>query len=269
MGLHVTDFGGPADAIPLLLMHGGMAHGAWWGPLARALRHELRPFALDRRGHGRSDWVEIDKYGWMRDLIDAESVTRALAPGPWLVAGHSQGGLLSVHLAVRGRIPMCGLVVLDAPLDPRSPSLVRMGKSLRRVPQVRYPTLESALRRFQPYPAPHRVADDVLAEIAQESFKPADDGGWVSRFHWKRFQADDGPTHPLEDFQSDIARVAVPALVVRAGESTILSARDHQTFVQRLPDGCGAEVPGATHSLHVEQPGAVAEHILSFASALR
>jgi len=234
--------------------------------------HELastfRLFALDRRGHGRSDWTDVGNYGWTRDLEDAEHVGAALHAGPWIVVGHSQGGLLSVHLALRGRLPMRALVVLDSPLDPRAPSLRSAGASFRRMPQVRYPSLASATRRFQPYPSPHHVPEEVLRRIAHESFKPSGDGGVVSRFHWKRFQADDGPPHPLECFRDDLARVPVPTLVVRAEESTILSAADHATFVRRLPHGQGAVVPGTTHSLHVERPAAVATEIRSFLSRL-
>lgn len=266
--LHVAAYRGPEDGAPVLLMHGGMAHGGWYAPLARVLGAKLRPFALDRRGHGRSDWADVDRYGWEHDLRDAEHAAAEIDPGPWIVVGHSQGGLLSVHLALRGRLPLRGLVILDSPFEPRAPALVRSGRAFRRMPQVRYPTLASALRRFQPYPTPHRVPDDLLQAIARESFKPTDDGGFVSRFHWKRFQADEGSPHPLESFTDDLGRIPTPTLVIRGEASTILSADDHESFVSRVPDADGAVIPGTTHSLHVERPEAVARAILDFASRL-
>lgn len=267
--LHVAaqDPGGAAS--PLLLLHGGMAHAGWWGPLVRALGPEVRVFAPDRRGHGRSDWADLERYGWEIDLRDMERVADVLDPGSWVVVGHSQGALLAAHLALRSRIALGGLVLLDAPLEPRAPSLVRAGKSFRRVPQLRYRSLESAMRRFQPYPAPHHVPSEVLREIARESFKPCDDGkGYVSCFHWRRFQAVDGPEHPLTHFADDIRRIEVPTLVLRAAESTILSAADHAEFVRRLPRGRGIEIPGVTHSLHVEDPAALAAALRLFVSEL-
>lgn len=266
--LHVAAWGGPETAPPLLLMHGGMAHAQWWSPLARYLRSALRPFALDRRGHGHSDWADVSEYGWERDLEDAEHVASRLDSGPWLVVGHSQGGLLSVHLALRGRFPIGGLIVVDSPFQPRAPALVRAGRNFRRVPQVRYDSLEAAIRRFQPYPSPHRVPEDVLRDLARASFKPTDDGGFVSRFHWRRFQAEDGPEHPLSSFPEDVARITVPTLVLRGEHSSILSAEDHSAFVRRLPRGTGRQIEETTHSLHVERPEAVADAILSFASSL-
>lgn len=264
----MSAFGGPRDARPVLLLHGGMAHGGWWGPLAHLLAENLRPYALDRRGHGRSDWTTVEDYGWEQDLADAERAAAQLDPGPWLLVGHSQGGFLSVHLTLRNRIPVDGLVVIDSPFEPRAPALVRAGKSFRRMPQLRYPSLEAAVRRFQPYPTPHYVPDAVLREIARESFKPTDDGGFVSRFHWRRFQADDGPSHPLLNFPEDVGRVPVPTLVLRGEESTILSREQHRAFVERLPDGRGLEIARTTHSLHVERPEEVAAAIVSFAASL-
>lgn len=266
--LHVSGFGGPREARPVLLMHGGMAHGRWWNPLARRLARDLRPYALDRRGHGRSDWMPVEDYGWEEDLTDAECAASQLDRGPWILVGHSQGGLLSLHLTLRDRIPVDGLVVLDSPFQPRAPELLRAGKSFRRMPQLRYPSLEAATRRFQPYPTPHYVPDDILQEIACESFKQTDDGGFVSRFHWRRFQADDGPSHPLRTFPDDVGRVPVPTLVLRGEESTILSREHHRAFVDRLPHGRGLEIPRTTHSLHVERPDEVAEAIVSFAASL-
>jgi pimeloyl-ACP methyl ester carboxylesterase len=252
----------------VLLLHGGMAHSGWWEPLAGHLLGRLHPFALDRRGHGWSDWADPERYGWEIDLRDAERVASELDGRPWLVVGHSQGGMLAVHLAVRARIPIAAIVVLDAPLHPGAKALRRAGESFRRMPQIRYPSLEHAVRRFQPYPPVHHVPAATLDRIAGQSFKPTDDGGYVSRFHWKCFQTDPSRPSPLRDFAEDVRRVAVPALVVRGEQSTILSAADHAAFVARLPRGRGTVIAETTHSLHVERPDAVAAAILDFADTV-
>lgn len=262
--LHVRSHGGPDSGRPVLLLHGGMAHGGWWDPVGSLLSSEFRPFAPDRRGHGASDWVDPARYGWLRDLEDAEAVAEAIDPGPWVLVGHSQGGLLSVQLALRARIAVAALVVVDAPFDPRSPRLVRAGKGLRRIPQRRHPSLEAAVRGFQPYPPPHRVPPARLEELARASFKRDDDGQWTSRFHFKRLQADDGPDHPLNGYVEDLRRLEVPTLILRAADSRILSAADHEEYVRRIPLGHGEIIADATHSLHVERPQEVAEAIANF-----
>jgi pimeloyl-ACP methyl ester carboxylesterase len=48
-------------------------------------------------------------------------------------------------------------------------------------------------------------------------------------------------------------RISCPTLVVRAGNGT-LSAADAQAMVDRAHDARLAELPGATHDLHLDQP---------------
>lgn len=259
-----------AAARPLLLLHGGMGHSRWWDFVAPALTDVAHPVALDRRGHGESDWADPESYGWERDLLDVEEAMRRLSPLPWSLAGHSQGGLLAVHLATRGNVEIRELILLDVPLEPQSPSLQRAGQAFRRIPQIRYPSLEAALQRFQPFPSQHRVPPDVLDYLARHSFKPADDGDGdelVSRFHWKSYQRDRSREgNPLADHRERLHAIAVPVLSVRGGESTILSRDDQTELLRILRDGRGVEIPHATHSLHAEQPALVAQAMRAFLS---
>lgn len=250
---------------PLLLLHGGMAHARWWDLVAPALADVAHPVALDRRGHGDSDWAEAGRYGWERDLLDIEEVMRRTSAHAWTVAGHSQGGMLAVHLATRGHVPIRRLVLLDVPLEPSNPRLTRVGRAFNRIPQLVYPTLEHAVRRFQPFPSPHRIAPVVLDYLARHSFKELPDGGYTSKFHWKSYQRDRAREgNPLADFGARLRSLRLPVASVRAAESTILSHADQQEMLARLPDGHGFEIADATHSLHAEQPEAVVAALRTF-----
>src|SRR5215212_8628539 len=46
---------GPADGIPMLLIHGSFATSRWWEPLMRVLPDEILAIAPDLRGCGGSD----------------------------------------------------------------------------------------------------------------------------------------------------------------------------------------------------------------------
>jgi pimeloyl-ACP methyl ester carboxylesterase len=261
--------GAPADRPPLLLLHGGMAHARWWDALAPHLVSGFRPFALDRRGHGDSDWADPATYGWARDLADIAAAMEALDRGPWVIAGHSQGGLIAADLAARGEVQLRGLVLLDTPLHPSGPRLRRTGESLRKVPQLRWSSLEQAMAGFRPFPAEHRVPADRLAEIARASFKPTGDGGFTSKFHWKIFQRDPGDEpHPLLDFAERLRAIRVPTLCLRGDASTILLPEEHREMARRIPRGEAVEIAGATHNLHAEQPEQVASALLAFARRL-
>lgn len=268
VALHLLDHGAATAAAaerPLLLLHGGMAHARWWDLVAPALREVARPYALDRRGHGDSAWAEPGAYGWERDLRDIEDVMRQLDPRPWSVAGHSQGGLLAVHLASCGKVPIRDLILVDVPLEPQSPRLLRAGRAFQRIPQIHYPSLEHAVRGFQPFPSPHRIAPDVLDYLARHSFKQVEGGAFTSKFHWKSYQRDRSREgNPLADHGARLAALAMPVLSLRGGESPILSAAEQAELVGRLRAGRGVEIPAATHSLHAEQPALVARAIAGF-----
>ena len=268
--LQVLDYGASSEAAaarPLLMLHGGMGHSRWWDLVAPQLTEVVHPFAVDRRGHGDSDWADPDRYGWERDLVDLETVLQRLSPLPWSLAGHSQGGLLAVHLAARRHVPIRELVLLDVPLEPQSPGLQRAGQAFRRMPQIRYPSLDHAMQRFQPFPSQHHVPAPVLEYLARHSFKPVDDGTGelTSKFHWKSYQRDRSREgNPLADHGARLAALDVPVLSVRGGDSTILSADDQAELLRRLRHGRGVEIAHATHSLHAEQPAAVAAALREF-----
>ena len=270
VALHVVDHGAESEgaaARPLLLLHGGMGHSRWWDLVAPPLTDVAHPYALDRRGHGDSDWADPDAYGWERDLLDAEETMRRLSPLPWSIAGHSQGGLLAVHLATRGHVPIRELILLDVPLHPQSPSLQRAGQAFRRIPQIRYPSLDAAVNRFQPFPPQHHVPPDVLDYLARHSFKAAGDdtGELVSKFHWKSYQRDRSrEDNPLADHDQRLRAIGMPVLSIRGGHSTILSRDDQSDLLRMLRDGRGVEIPGTTHSLHAERPELVAAAMREF-----
>jgi pimeloyl-ACP methyl ester carboxylesterase len=269
LSFHVTDYRGRAGAPPLMCLHGGMAHSRFFDFLAPRLREVARPFAIDRRGHGESDWTEPENYGFTRDVEDIESACTQLDPGPWIMLGHSQGGILSVPIALRDRLALRALILLDIPFDPMAPKLRQTGARLSRVPQIRYPSWEAATRGFQPYPLPHKASNAVVDHLARHSFRASDEGGFLSKFHWARMRGarkDDG--HLVSDFPDHFRAIHVPVLVVRAGESSILSADEYAEMVERFPAGTGVEIPGTTHSLHLEDPEAVAGAIATFLTAL-
>lgn len=269
LGIAVRDYsrGTALDGPPILLLHGGMAHARWFDFMGPLLAPLGRPFAMDRRGHGESDWTEREGYGWERDVADIGEIARRLDEGPWVLVGHSQGGILAADLAARRGIPLRALVLLDVPLFLGTPAMRHAGERLSKIPQMHWPTLDAACAGFRPYPLPHLIPDGRLAQLARSSFKPNGEGGFTSRFHWKVFRADP-KGGPGSGFAERIRRIAAPTLCLRGAASTILSADDHAETVRRIPLGQPVVIPAATHHLHVEQPHAVAGAIADFLSGI-
>jgi pimeloyl-ACP methyl ester carboxylesterase len=82
--------------------------------LHKALRQETRSILFDRAGSGWSDPGPFPR----RTLQEVEELRKALQaagePGPYVLVGHSYGGLLAVNYAFRHPDDVAGLVLLDA-----------------------------------------------------------------------------------------------------------------------------------------------------------
>src|SRR5262249_39578899 len=111
--IHVLEWGRDGDP-SLLLLHGGMAHARWLDAVADRLADRVHVFAADLPGHGDSPWLEPQRYAHI-ELPVIGRLVETLAPGPWTLGGHSNGGLLAVLAATDG-VPVARLVLVDIPL---------------------------------------------------------------------------------------------------------------------------------------------------------
>jgi pimeloyl-ACP methyl ester carboxylesterase len=110
--LHVRDWGGPADAGPLLLVHGLASNARIWDLLAPLLAREFRVAALDQRGHGLSD-KSADGYDFAAVTRDLAQAIGALGWERPLVVGHSWGANVTLQLAADYPALPSGIVLVD------------------------------------------------------------------------------------------------------------------------------------------------------------
>lgn len=103
---------------PVVLLHGRGHAAAMWFSYLTVLARGRRVLAMDLPGFGLSSAPE----GALRTAEDGvrfftepvEELLRTLAPGPVAVVGHSLGGLVAVELALRGKVPVERLVLIDS-----------------------------------------------------------------------------------------------------------------------------------------------------------
>ncbi len=261
--VHVVEWG-DAGARAVLLVHGGMAHARWWDLVASRLAAHAHVFAVDMPGHGESPWLEPTRYAHV-EMAVLRGLLATLAPGPWVLGGHSNGGLQSVVVAAGGSVPLDGLVVVDIPRDPGGERLVRSGSLFRRMPQPRWRSYDEAVGAFRLFPRDGDPPVDALRHVAETSVRAHPDGTWTSKFDWRYFrERDPDAPNPYRDFASQLARVPCPTLVVRGARSSIQSADDHAALLRLIPDARGAVIDGAGHNPHVERPAETAAAIGAF-----
>lgn len=102
---------GPADAEPVVLVHGVTGFGGRFRRLAVEGLPERRALAVDLRGHGHSTWDppwHLERHvADLRETLDDAGLARAD------VVGHSFGGLLAMRLAAAAPERVSRLALID------------------------------------------------------------------------------------------------------------------------------------------------------------
>src|SRR5690606_9687786 len=88
--MHYLEWSGPADAPPLLLLHGYLAHAHWWDFVAPWLADRHRVLAMDFGGMGDSAYRR--QYSHSRFHAEISGFAEALGIGGCTTIGHSFGG---------------------------------------------------------------------------------------------------------------------------------------------------------------------------------
>ena len=111
---------GPAPAAPVVLLHALGETADDWAQVAAALSRSWHVYAVDLRGHGRSDWPGQYTLPLLRD--DVVGFLDALGLGSVTLIGHSMGGAVAYLVAMREPGRVRRLVLEDpAPPWPRVP----------------------------------------------------------------------------------------------------------------------------------------------------
>ena len=100
---------GPREAPPLLILHGMGDLGPGWLRVIAPLSRTFRVHALDLPGHGLSATPADFR---LPTLLSAVRAYAATLTRP-LVVGHSLGGWLGARLALEGKVPLAGLVLVN------------------------------------------------------------------------------------------------------------------------------------------------------------
>lgn len=133
-----------------MFLHGGGFSALSWALLASSLSKLVacRCTAIDLRGHGDStstDDVTLSAEVMSRDVGDVVKQLYGDTPPPIILIGHSMGGAIAVHTAVRGLVPsLAGLVVIDVVEGTALEALTSMQSFLRGRPKI-FQSLEQAI----------------------------------------------------------------------------------------------------------------------------
>jgi pimeloyl-ACP methyl ester carboxylesterase len=254
LSLHYLEWGSAINP-PLLLLHGGSAHAHWWDHIAGELAHEYRVIALDFRGHGDSGWATPPAYEIEDYVADVASVVEQLHLTPFVLVGHSLGGLIALTYATLHAATLRALVIVD--MGPRLQQTRRM-QLLSRVPTPIYRDEDELFHRFRLLPEETWVAPSLLQHIARHSVRKLADGRLVLKTDRATFSRNSC------DISARLPNITCPTLLIRGAESRTLSqetVREMKTQCPRLQD---VEVPGAGHHVFLDNPSAFRDTVSRF-----
>ena len=240
---------GPLDGHPVVLVHGGAAHSAWWDHIGPHLRG-CRVVALDLSGHGDSEWREEYRIDVWRDEVLAVVRSEHMRGRPLLV-GHSMGGVVTYAMARDHVDDLAGAIIVDSEFPRRS-----VGDSWRpvRPPRRRiHADRESILTRFQLMPASEPRSPFVIDHVAQHSII-AVDGGWSWKFDPRVF-AHDGLI-----FEDIVPLTGCPVVMIR-GDRGMLDEDEAAALSSKLGSIEVATVQDCGHHVLLDHPLSLTEII--------
>ena len=268
--LHLSCTGAGTPTVVLEPGAGGMSSNLGW--IAPAVARDTRVCVYDRAGRGWSEPADTAQDGAQIATDLHTLLQRGHVPGPYVLAGHSFGGLYVLTFAARYPDEVAGMVLVDstAPAsaaDPGTPSPGHGGSSdgMSRVSALVSPAARLGLARlyaqFDFGSLPPRSRDEVRASVATPSTLRSTIDEYVQA------AASSEQAAALRDFADK------PLIVLTAGsghDAAWSAAQNHMATLST--NSVHRIVDGATHEgliVDEEDAAATTQAILDVVSSVR
>ena len=260
LNLHYLDWGGEGLS-PFVALHGFSAQAHYWDSTAAALHADYHVFALDQRGHGDSDWAQ--DYGPATMPADLTAFVDQLGLDRFVLIGHSMGGGVAYRFAVEQPQRLERLIIVDAGLpSPDRPPLPNRDNSVTRSLSQEYFDDEDAVVAHLQRQSPHASTERIRGVVGQW-FRRLPDGRYTFKFDRRLRDRLGGSPEAVEQFRQQarelrerVKTITCPTLLVRGGNSDILSQEAAEETVAALPNATLAVVPNTGHNIPSDDPRA-------------
>ena len=253
LNLHYLEWG-EASAPPVIMVHGlsGNAHN--FDNLAPHFASRYHVISVDVRGRGESDWAADANYSNDAYVADLEGLRQALGFERMSLVGTSLGGRISMTYAgtYPDRVERTVLNDIGPEIDPRGGA--RIAETTRDAVTA-FETMDDVIA----WHCEQRVGFSSLSNadqriVAGHAVKEQPSGGYT----WKMDPAvRTDPRRPDPETSWTLARhIPGPVLLVRGGDSDLLSPETAQRMVAEMQDCRMVEVPNVGHAPTLTEPEA-------------
>jgi non-heme chloroperoxidase len=245
---------GPADAMPLILLHGFPDSWLSYETVLANLPSTIRAIALSQRGFGNSDKPEGSYHP--SDLADDLAAFMTLRRIPRaILAGHSMGALVAQSFAVAFPERLAGLVLIGTfkTLSDNE----ELATLIDEVSKMSDPIDLDLVRAFEASTLAQPVQHEFFTTVVAE-------GARLPLAIWRAALKD---IAGYDDF-AVLSRISAPTILFWGERDVFSTYEQQQELASEIP---GAELrvyAGAGHSLHWEEPRRFAADLANFVRAL-
>ena len=248
--------GGPADGVPVLLLHGFPEHAGMWDGVVDLLP-EHRTIAPDQRGYSPGARpAGVEAYRVTELVADAVGILDALGVGAAHVVGHDWGAVVGWQLAGRHPERVRSLTAVSVPHPAAHAAAMRTDPEQREMSRYiavfREPGAEERLladdaRRLRRMFGPLPRAEEFVRPLTEP-------GALTAALNWYRAMAS----------RDQVGPVAVPTTYVWGTEDVAVSRRAAESCADHVTgDFTFVELPGVDHWVPEREPAAVAAAALT------
>ena len=233
-----------SQALPLIFVHGAGGSSHKWLSQLAYLAGSYKPLAVDLPGHGRSGGQGARDIADYREFI--KSFAEALNLGPFVLAGHSMGGAITLDFARQYPEMLKGII------------LVGTGAKLRVAPDfLEFFRQGNNPPNFRQLAYSAKTPDEVFYQ-GEKDYKLTG-----NEIRYGDFLACDS-----FDIRASLAGIKLPALIICGDEDVLTPAKYSEYLQANLPLATMDIIPNAGHMVMIEQPDAVNTAIDKFLQGL-